>query len=228
MKLQLLRFGPGIDMGGGKVSVLEIESRHLFTRVIRALLSEEGEDADEPYQLWDDGGKAVAPRKALVVLNALPSIPYDNKALLGKLYGRVARLIEDDIETESKLHELGTGIADLIEGAATALWGNYSFDQPWNLEQHLKAFGFKPVCGDGETLLDNCIRFLGLCVDGGQELPVVMVNAKTFFDEDELEELYSQAVFLGVPLLLLESQHSEKRHDQERKMVIDQYFLVSD
>lgn len=227
MKLQLLRFGEGIEISPGKVSVLEVESRRLFTRVVRALLSERGQEADEPYQLWDDNDKAVNPKKALVVLNALPAVPYDNKTLLGKLYTKVERMIEGDDELERKLREMGWGITSAIEDVGIALWGNYCFDARWSLGQYLRAFGFHPDCGDDEPLLENCIRFLGLCADVDQAIPVVMVNAKMFFDRDELEELYSQAVFLGTSLLLLETQHDSIRSEQERKMVIDQDFLVS-
>lgn len=226
MKFQLLRFGEGIELGGGKVAALEIEDRHLFTRTVRAVLSEQGKDAEEPYQLWSDSGKAISPKKAMTVVNALPIVPYDNKTLVGKLHAKVGQMIEGDFELEEKLQTLGTGIADVIEDVGIALWGNYAFENSWDLGLFLKAFGYRPNCGDVETLLENCIRFFGLCADVDQTMPITMVNAKAFFDAKELEELYSQAIFLGTPLLLLESWHDVTRYDQERKMVIDQDFLV--
>lgn len=227
MRLQLLRFGEGVELGNGKVTAIEIENCHLFTRVVRALLSEQGKDAVEPYQLWDDTGKAVSPKKSLVVLHSLPVVPYDNKTLLGKLWTKVSRLIEGDDECERLLYGLGAQISNVVEDVGIALWGNYAFEQAWSLEQHLKAFEFKPVCGETETLLENCIRFFGLCADADQSMPVVMVNAKSFFEQNELKELYSQAVFLGTTLVILDSRHDTTCYELERKMVIDQDFLVT-
>lgn len=214
-------------MSSDKVSVLEVEDRHLFARVVQSLLSERGQEANEPYQLWGDDGKAVNPKKAFLVLNALPIVPYDNKTLLSKLYARVARMVEENYELERRLQEMGQEIASVVEDVGIALWGNYCFDAAWNLEQHLKAFGFHPDCGDEESLLENCIRFLGLCADIDHTIPIATINAKMFFDRNELEELYSQALFLDIPLLLLETWHDVTHYDYERKMVIDQDFLVS-
>lgn len=228
MNLQLLRFGNGMELGNGKVSVWEIESHQLFTRIIRSLLSEQGKDASEPYQLWGDNGKAVNPKKAIIVMNSLPTVPYDNKTLLGKLYSKVVQCIEHDIELEHTIRDMGINISHLIEDAGMSLWGNYSFAQGWGLEQYLKAFEYRPDCGgDDATLLEGCIRFFELCLDIGCTSPIVMVNAKTFFDAGDLKELYSQAVFLGTPLLILESKHDLSYYEHERKMAIDQDFLVS-
>ena len=228
MNLQLLRFGKGMELGNGKVAVWEIESRRLFARIVRSLLSEQGKDATEPYQLWGDNGKAVNPKKALIVMNSLPTVPYDNKTLLGKLYSKVAQCIESDIELENAIQDMGANISRLIDDAGMSLWGNYSFAQGWALEQYLKAFEYRPNCGTHDaTLLEDCIRFFELCLDVGCASPIVMVNAKSFFDTEDLEGLYSQAVFLGTSLLVLETQHDSSHFEQERKMVIDQDFLVS-
>lgn len=227
MRLQLLRFGGSLELGGDKVSAVEVGHRKLYTRVVQSLLSEQGKEAIEPYQLWDDTGKALSSKKSLIVINSLPEMPYGNKTLLGKLYAKMARSVEEDCDFEQYIASRGLEILAMLEEHGLRFWGTYSFNQTWNLEQFLKSFSFQPVYDENGSLLENCINYLGFCADIDQKTPVVLIGGKSFFDSGELEELYSQAVFLGVPLLLLDSQHDSIQYGQERKMVIDQDFLVS-
>lgn len=227
MRLQLLRFDGSLELGNGKVSAMEVDNRQLYTRIVQSFLSEQGREAIEPYQLWNDAEKAVNPKKSMIVLNTLPEIPFDNKTLLSKLYVRVARSVEDDCELEQRICSLGSELLRLMEECGLMCWGTYSFGQAWNVEQFLKSFGFGPSCNVCGSLLENCINYFGVCADVDQKTPIVLVNGKTFFDSEELEELYSQAVFLGIHLLLLDSQHDSEQYEQERKMAIDQDFLVS-
>ena len=56
-------------------------------------------------------------------------------------------------------------------------------------------------------------------------MPLVLVNAKSFFAPEELDALIEQAVFCGVEVLLLESWHDSDSHLNEEKTVLDQQFI---
>ena len=83
------------------------------------------------------------------------------------------------------------------------------------------------MVNEGDSLLDNCIRLFGLCADVMGETPIVLVNAKSFFAENELQELLEQAIFYGIELFLIESWDDPDSYPLERKYVIDQHFLVT-
>ena len=55
LELKIARFESLLAIGEDHVTTLEIEDRHLFTRVVRSLISGEGMEAEEPYQFWVDG-----------------------------------------------------------------------------------------------------------------------------------------------------------------------------
>jgi len=68
MRFRLLRLDVDVEIQEGDISTLEIEDRTLFARVVKALLSEVGEYAEEPYLLFDDSGKRVNPKKEASVV----------------------------------------------------------------------------------------------------------------------------------------------------------------
>lgn len=226
MKVQLLRYDVEVSLSPEHVSTLEVLNRTVFARVVSSLLSEEGEKAAEPYQLWNDLGRRASPRKALLLVNNLPSLPSDNRTLLNKLYGIVGSELDASGMSE-EADALGQHLRALLADATNGMWGQYEFGLDWNQAAFMKAFSLMPACEEGESLLENCIAFLGFCVDIKLDMPIVLVNAKSFFAREELDRLFEQAVFLGVELLLLESWHDDDAHQKEAKTVLDQDFLVT-
>lgn len=121
--------------------------------------------------------------------------------------------------------ELSGRLQTTLEESFSGLWGNYSLSIDWDVETYLKAFNLSPIVTRDDTLLDNCIRLFGLCADAGVNTPIAIVNAKSFFSPEELDELMEQAVFSGTQLILLETWADKVFYKQERKIVIDQHFI---
>ena len=225
MILKLLRFESEIHLGPGVVATLQIEDRSLFARVVSSLLSEQAEEALEPYALWGDDGKKLSPRGAFLVLDALPTIPLSDKKLLSKLYAHIASAISDDDAVEARVAAAMTGLESTITERNVELWGTYDFLTSLNVPQLLKAFGFQPYVEEGQPLAEQLVSFFGLCADIGLSQPLVLVNGKSFFAENALTVLAEQSFFYGIPLLLLESWNDATQYEWERKTTIDQWFL---
>lgn len=226
MKLRLLRLGVDVDFPIETAATLEIENRVFFSRVVSALLSEAGEYAEEPYLLFGDDGKRVSPKRALHVINTLPDVPLRDRAMLAKLFRFVTEQSELNPEIYEQIRCLSMALAEATGEIVGGMRGDYSLGVEWNYELYLKSFGLAPISGADYSLLDNCMRLLGLCADISDPAPVVLVNAKSFFAANELAELFQQAVFSGTRLLLLESWSDSNSYDLEQKTVIDQHLCI--
>ena len=161
----------------------------------------------------------------LTILESLPRLPLTDKSMLSLLYKKIVLQINDNIEASDKLKTLAWELENIIEEATLNLWGNYEFNLQWDPALYLKAFAFQPDSELKNSLLDNCIRLFGLCTDISFDKAIVLINAKSFFSESELTELFSQAFFFGISLLLLESWHDETSYELERKTHIDRDFV---
>ena len=226
MRLKLTRLGCDVELSEERCATLQVEDRTLFTRIVRSLLSEKGEYAEEPYLLLKDDGKVYSPKGALLVINTLPELPLGDRKLLGKLYKQVIRQLELNPVLHEAIGLLAAELRSKAEEATDGLWGDYQLAATWSFESYLKAFSLSPIAGEDYSLLDNCMRFVDLWADVGDGVPLVLVNSKSFFSETELEELVSHSVFSGIRLLLLESWKDELLRDFELKTAIDQDFYI--
>ena len=225
MILKLLRFESEISLEPGRVATLEILNRRLYSRVVASLLSEQGEQALEPYALWEVNGKKKATRGALMVLSSLPAVPLADRMLLSKLYAKLSQALVEDVSRSVEVAQAAAHLEGLLLEQNIELWGTYRFGVEWDAAQMLKAFALRPETDSEEPLLDQLVSLFGLCADVGLQKPLVLVNAKSFFEPEDLSELASQAFFYGISLLLLESWADETKYDWEHKTLIDQWFL---
>lgn len=225
MILKLLRFENEVQIGTGHIATLQIENRTVFARAVASLLSGQGEQAVEPYAIWDDGGKKRSARNFFLILSSLPDLPLKDRTLLGKFYAKVGLAVSDDIELETEVLGTANTLKNQILGMNVELWGKYDFAAQWDMAQILKAFSFVPDADDEQPLIDRMVGFFGLLADIDMEKPLLMVNAKSFFSPEDLDELASQAFFYGVKVLMLESWPDETEHAWERKTCIDRQLL---
>lgn len=222
MNLRLLRLGCDIPVTAETVSTIQIEDRVLFARVVRSLLSEAGEHGLEPYCLIDDAGRRIAPKRALRVVNSLPEAPTNDRALMTKLFQRMIERSELNHDTYTRIHDLSGLLIAAIEEVAEGLTNRYTLASEGGLEAYLKALSFAPEAGADYTTLENCMSYMRLCSDVDPNTPVILVNAKSYFSNFELQKLIDEAVSLKISLLLLESWHDNRVFLHEKKTVIDQ------
>jgi len=225
MRLQILRIESQIPMETGQVSVVQIEDRTLYARVVQSLASGKGLEAIEPYCVWDDRGEVVRSSKALIVVESMASLPLNDRAITSRLYARMVDSMELLPGTFEKIESSGNQLSSAIEELSLEMWGKYSFRIDWSLETYLKAFSFSPCPENDESILDNAMCFLELCADIELDIPIMLVNAKSFFDKNELERLYEKATSLGIRLVLLESWNDRRVFLKERNTIIDQDFV---
>ena len=145
---------------------------------------------------------------------------------MSKLYQHIALQVELDSKKYELVNELARRLSEELEHVTDGMWGDYSFAGEWAIGAYCKAMSFSPVTDDSYPLIENCIALLGLCADIGFECPIVMVNAKSFLETEELEELFEQAFFLDSKLLLLESWKDSRVLTREEKTIVDLHFLV--
>ena len=224
MKLQFLRSSCLLEIQPSRPLIYQFESPNLFSRVVQSLTSELGEDAIEPYIVWDDKDKRINPKKAFVVVNSLPCIPVDD-SLIKALFQRIDNLFNGVPDLKSCLEDDWAQLQKLILGTNQGYNGFYTFNREFDLIKLLKLFGYSPLIDLSNELLDNCMRYLELCADAQLDKPIVFVNAFRFFTDNELKLLYEKAIFNKIPLLLLESGLSYRIVANEQCISVDQQFI---
>ena len=73
----------------------------------------------------------------------------------------------------------------------------------------------------GRSFFDNQIEFLNFISDVSFGGAVVFVNLKKFFTQEQYVEWLNQAIFLGIQILLIETETSIQDNINENKQVVD-------
>lgn len=224
MMIRFSGFSDAVEVDTQKVSVLEIHNRTLFARVYSALNSQRGAEAVEPYSLWE-GDERQTPAGWFISIQNPCNLPWDHRLLEGALGARLTALVHEDDTVRLKLEEHFRVLQEDIGKVALQLQSEYAFDLEWDMKRYMKTFGFGVDVIDDEPLLEKQIKFLKTAQDVGLKSVLLFVNLKLFFDKKAIEEIYDQAVFSGLKLLLLETVPDDRLFSDERKYIIDQDLL---
>lgn len=225
MRLCFSGIESSIEISSQAVSTLEIHNRVLFSRICESLLTEEGEDAVEPFSLWDDNGDELKARNHFLFIGNPIQLPWDDRSLQTAILNRMEGLLYENVEcrreAEETFHTLNTKFSSL----ALQLYSDYSFGVDWDPKRYLKAFGFGVDIASNETLLDKIIMFLMTVKDASLGKVIVFVNLKLFLSIEELKRLFEHIFFLRLSVLLVENAPSVDALGFERKYTIDQDFI---
>lgn len=227
MRISFEGFEDSIELVAGYPHALEIESKTLFTRICRSLLSEEGPGAMEPYSLWSGEGEEVSRRGAFLMVSDPLNLPWDDKQLGGRLYEVVDSLMAEDEEARTEIESVAHLLSSSVSRLTYRVGADYDFGLEWSLRQFLKSRAFKVNRQETSSYPDSLIAFLDFCADMALKQVVVFVNLKTFLSENEVREVYERVFFHRFKVLVLESSHDSIAYVRERKTLVDQDFLES-
>ena len=90
----------------------------------------------------------------------------------------------------------------------------------WDMAKYLKMSHFSAE-KTGRSFFDNQIEFLNFISDVSFRGAVVFVNLKKFFTQEQYVEWLNQAIFLGIQILLIETETSIQDNINENKQVVD-------
>lgn len=225
MKMVFEGFSAPIQIGRDAVATLEVHDKVLFSRVCQSLLSERGEEAVEPYLVFDEKGESRSARNAFLFVLSPFDLPWEDRRLLGKVHDRVEGMIlsEDAIRQEVEL--AARDLAERIESLGLLLRSDYELGLEWDVGKYLKSFDFGIARDQDDGLIDNLSKFLRLASDACFEKVLTFVHLKNYLTFEDIETFCEEAIFSGIQVLLLESTPDISKHQNERKVTIEQDFL---
>ena len=224
MRLCFAGFENAIELRTDSVVTLEVHNRVMFRNVCESLMLGEGVDAVEAYTLWD-GDIELRPFGQFMFVADPLNLPWQDKDLSNAAANKIERFLLEDESARMALEEMTASVELLIQRLALQMSSDYGFTLNWDLKRYLKYFGFGIDVMSDDSLFDKLIKFLRLAEDAGLKRTLAFVNLKLFLSEKELVQVFDQAVFSGLSLMLLENVADESEYPLECKYVIDQDFL---
>lgn len=225
MKISFAGMDRPIEVTQSASSVLEVENTVLHGRICQSLISGMGQQAIEPYTLWDENENELHAASGFLPVANPFGLPWDDRSLQAGWYDRIGEIYLEDDDARYEVESLNTRMNSRISELSFQLHAEYSFAIEWDLVRQIKALGFGVQRSASDSLLDNLIQFISWTADARCSKTLLFVNLKTFLSKSDLIELYEQAFFLGSALLLLENKRDDTSYEREVKTRIDQHFI---
>lgn len=221
MKLKINGFTNELEFYNDKVSVLAIKDTKCFTNTIQEINDEiKGIESDEIFLLDDKENELKMSNKMYMILD-LFNIDYNSKKILGKLYDKISKNIENSGET--KLQNLFIEVRKSIVEEINELPFEFTMSDDIDIINILKLYNLKVDILSYETILERIEFFIDLNATLNIFDVIIIPNLKMYLSEEELIELYKYSLYNNVKLLLIEKNFTQKL-EYEHILVIDEDF----
>ena len=98
MKLSFSGFENVLEIVPGQISVLQIESIQLFTRVCQSIFGLGESEVLESFSLWSDDGKELSKKNSFLSIVDPFNLPWRDRGLISALYDQVEQYMKEDDE----------------------------------------------------------------------------------------------------------------------------------
>lgn len=204
-----------------KVQRLIIEEASLFSSVVFELKQQIDGTAGK-WVLSERGELLKFPENAELIINPF-DLDINQKKLLLRLYGSLEQEINDS-ELLLEWRSASAKIEQILEIAIE----NIGFDVTQE-EIELKSL-FKTANvrfrERGENHMEALIEYMELVAQVRQINLFILVNATTFFTEEELKFIYEQSFYKKYYLLMIDANDREIQDEVEKKTIIDKDYCI--
>ena len=202
-----------------EIAVLEIESPKIFSKIMCDFLYREFPAREIAVER--DG--EILQSSDICCISDYFNLDFTGKAIIGKLYKQFEKELFSDF---ADYNEIMNSFNELKEKINRFTFRTDIITEPKEspeLKEILNFVGIIPL-KEQEKILENLIQYVNICAELKLFKVMVFVNLKFYLNETELETLYRQSLYKGLPVILLEGMHREKKLQYEKKLFLDKDF----
>lgn len=220
MKLQIGYIENEVFISDGVVNSVEIENKQCFYRLVNdfVVLSNNG-DVD-CLALLDDLGKEVGISNKFLVIIDYFNIDNVMKKYLSYFEKTIVFSIDD--KDRHNLLSYSSKLISYFEKVVSKLDLPVKINFSGDINTLVKFMKFSFNLKD--SLFDNLLLLIDLEKEFNLYKFLVFVNLKQYLSRKDLLELYKYSVYVGVNILLIDSQSYGGTLEYEKKIIIDSDF----
>lgn len=209
----------------GRATTLCVENKTLYARIVASVLSNAGEQAIEPYVLWEGSRGNLVPKDVFLSVVDPFNLPWGHRLLSAGLLERAESYLYEDDDIRLMLERLNNQLQNKIAGLSLQMHSEYAFALEWSMLRYLKAFGYGIDLEEGQSLFDNIMKFVSYVADSSFKGVVVFVNLGTFLSINQVKQIHERVNFLNLTILFLENRYGKDVVACDEEYYIDQDLL---
>lgn len=162
--------------------------------------------------------------KHLLVITDVLGFDINNKKIQSLAIDKLEKICQNDAIVLNDIEQANINLLSKVFGLINELNCDFSVSNEWSLAKYLKAFDFKVDTTTINNCFDKIIQYLQIVSELIKDSVVCFVNLKSYFTDNQVEEIYKFAIYNNVRLFILESTLSSNKLEYEHKLLIDNEF----
>lgn len=201
MRLSYFSYGIDIFIEENVVNVLVVENQNVYRELINDLILQSA--GNEGVWQLSDGDKDLIIAKSISLVHTPFMLELNSKKNLSYLYKEL-KFISDEYAYE-EMSEINTSIVAFLDKIAQKL--PYQLDYNFDLElpQLFKQYDVH-IDMDGTSLLEKVLNYIQLEKTLCNTKLLVFMNLRSYFNDEEIVEIYKMASYNKISLFLIEIQ----------------------
>ena len=221
MKLRINGFENELNLGDGKVNIVQIENSKLFTHIIDVLNDKiNGIDNNEIF-LFDEKNEELNISKEMIIVFDMFNIDFNTKKIIGKIYDIISNNIKEN--SDELIEKINFNIRKKLINELNDLPFNFDVKETIDVLDLLKIYNVKIDF----KMYSNILEKVELLIDIISNLKIATVliipNLKSYFSEKELLELYKYSLYNEISLISIERRKYRKLKYEQILYIDNEY-----
>ncbi|NLP46855.1 MAG: type II-A CRISPR-associated protein Csn2 [Epulopiscium sp.] len=221
MIMKISNFESEIIISDEYVRVLEIENKSLFANIVQSIHSLCYNEEGKEYIVLIEEGKEIKFNKNVYFIMDILSMDVNERKILNKLYSSLKPCI--NLDMRNQIDQYLRDILNFINRILIEIPLEFNYKTEIELENIFKLYEIK-LCTQDQSFIEKVFNIIDLISLLDLYKVVVFCNIKSFFTDNEMEEIYKYIVYHKLHVILLEGNLVEKTLQFEKKIRIDADF----
>ena len=209
-----------LDLRENEPIVFVLENPHVFAEFLQDFQNQIS-GSEESFAL-SEGEKEYKLSKVVDYVMDPFSLDFNKKAILNKLYAKMNVLGDEMVQEKAEVNASMLRILETILEELPYQNVEYQYDFAW--QELFKFYGVKINC-EYESLIEKLTEYIKNSSTLAGFGVLLLVNMKNYLTKEEIKELYQQAAYSKMKLLLVEGQE-RKKLEGEKITIIDKDLCV--
>ncbi|MBB6714041.1 type II-A CRISPR-associated protein Csn2 [Clostridium gasigenes] len=220
IKLRIFPLENDIEFNEDYINILEIEDKKMFAQFIYSLnrLINYNEESEEIILL--EGNKRLSISKDVMLIHDLFNVDVNESKILKALHLDIENQYRQEY-SEVNLLEKFSDVIQNINDIVASYDFEFEYKREITIKELLKTINFKFDSNYYDNPFDNIMCIFDLVSTFKLYKLIVVVNAKCYFKEEELVEIYKAAKYRNINLLIIEPIVDINLKYLENKLSID-------
>ena len=211
----------------GRLPVLIVLDRPIFRSIVNSFYDNINGNSNNDVLIEDNNKKIINYSKELICIDEFFNIDFKSREIITSLFKEIEKSINVDVEAKNKIESEVKKLGKLLYQYTDEIDFEISFNQEISILNILKLYNFQIDVFELDGALDKLLTLINIYADFKISNVMVFVNLKSYFNINEIKEIYKSLIYKKVKYLCIETQFYDKIDGEEIYIIDEDLYEIN-